>query len=91
MDAHTLRDGLIERRPSTYACAAILGGVALYDYFCPPGEQISERFDEWIDHPAKRIAAELTVAAFALHLTNRIEPKYDIISRIGCFKPKSSR
>lgn len=92
MGAHTLRDGLTERaRPSTYAWAAVMGGVALYDYFAPAGEQLSERADEWVEHPVKRIVFGATVAAFALHLTNEIKPEWDVIHRVACFKPKSLR
>lgn len=66
-------------RPSTLAIGGLALGIYAYDYFCPPGEQISERCDEWVSHPIKRRLLEAGAAAIALHLTNRINPKVDLL------------
>lgn len=83
--------GIERPRPSTVAWVALMGSVAVYDYFCPEGEQLSERADEWVEHPLKNVAFSAAVGAFALHLTNQIKPEWDIVHRVACFKPKSLR
>lgn len=78
-------------RPSTIAWGAIIGGVAAYDYLCPPGEQLSERADEWVEHPIKNLAFTAAVGAVALHLCNRIDERFDVVHHLASFKPKHLR
>ena len=80
---------MIERiRPSTWALG--IGGAALlaYEAFCPEGELISERCDEWVEHPLKRLALEAGLAAVALHLCNRVPERWDAIHHIAKLKPR---
>lgn len=73
-------------RASTLGWIGVIGGVAAYDMLCPKGEQLSERADEWVEHPIKRRALELGLVAVALHLCNRIPEKYDIIHHLASIK-----
>lgn len=73
-------------RPSTAAWASIGAGVALYDWLCPQGEQLSERFDQWLERPATRAVALGITAMTALHLANMLPERLDPIhqlSRLG--------
>ena len=74
-------------RPSTIAWGTLAAGVLAYDYFCPDGEQMSERADEWVEHPIKHAAFATILGATALHLLNRIDPKYDFLHHLGKLKP----
>lgn len=65
-------------RPSTIAWGTVVGGIYLYDRFCPSGEQLSERADEWCETPVKRLALAAAVGALALHLPNLINERYDL-------------
>ncbi len=69
-------------RPSTLAWLAVPVAVAAYDKFCPPDEMMSERFDEWMEHPAKRIFALAALGTVALHLANAIPEKYDWVAHV---------
>lgn len=69
-------------RPSTLAWGAVIGGVAVYDMLCPKGEMMSERADEWIEHPVKRRLVEAGMACVALHVCNRLSPRFDPIHRL---------
>lgn len=74
-------------RPSTIAWGLVPIAVAAYDYWCPHGEQMSERADEWVEHPVKSALFTAAIGAVALHLTNRIDPKYDVLHHLGKLKP----
>ncbi len=63
-------------RPSTKAWAALGIGVLTYDVFAPPGETMSEAFDDWLEGPGKSFAATATVLT-VMHLLNLLEPRYD--------------
>lgn len=65
-------------RPSSLAWGAVIGGIYAYDRLCPKGEQLSERADEWCEHPLKRAMLAGAMGALVLHLTNSINPKYDV-------------
>lgn len=73
-------------RPSTVAWTAVIGSIAAYDFLCPQGEQLSERADEWIEHPVKRRLLELGMAAVALHVCNRVPERYDVIHHLASLK-----
>lgn len=70
-------------RPSTYSWFAIAAGVAVYDALCPKGEQLSERFDEWLEKPSTRVIAMGTTALTALHLTNMLPERLDPIHHLA--------
>lgn len=70
-------------RPSTWAWAGTIGGIALYDALAPKGEQMSERADEWLKHPVKRRLVEAGMACVALHVCNRIPERFDPIHRLA--------
>lgn len=75
-------------RPSTVAWGAVVGGIAMYDMLCPPGEQMSERADEWMEHPVKRRLLEIGMGVVALHVCNHISPKYDAIHHMATIRRK---
>ena len=70
-------------RASTLAWTAAIGGIAAYDYFCPEGEQMSERADEWMEHPIKRRLLQAGMAMVALHVCNAIRPDVDLIHKLA--------
>lgn len=70
-------------RPSTVAWAATVGGIALYDALCPNGEQMSERADEWMEHPIKRRLTQIGMGMIALHVCNAIRPEVDPIHKLA--------
>ena len=47
---------------------------------------LSERVDEWLDHPVKRVVTLATIGMTALHLANVLPPEVDLIHRIGDLK-----
>lgn len=75
-------------RASTLGWIGVIGGVALYDALCPEGEQLSERADEWLEHPFKRRIVELGMAAVALHVCNRIPEQFDVIHHLASLRRK---
>lgn len=77
-------------RPSTYAWAATIGGIALYDLLCPEGEQMSERADEWLEHPLKRRLTQIGMGMVALHVCNAINPQIDPIHRLATLRQKAN-
>lgn len=60
-------------RQSTKGWLGVLGGVVAYEIFCEPGELLSERVDEWLEHPVKRLGVYALVGLTALHLLNYLE------------------
>ena len=77
----------MERRPERHvyskaAIAALLGGVALYDFLCPPGETISEGVDRIMEKPLGKLAVHALVWTTALHLTNLMPEKYDWLHQV---------
>ncbi len=77
-------------RPSSYAWLGVIGSIAVYDLLCPENEQMSERADEWMEHPLKRRALELGMAAIALHVCNAIKPEIDPIHRLATLHRKAN-
>ena len=73
-------------RPSTVAWGVLAGGVAAYDYFCPTGETLSERMDDWIDSPKTKAVALGAVAVTALHLANYLPQRIDPFHRLTTVK-----
>lgn len=71
---------------SKAAIAAIVGGVALYDYLCPPGETISEQCDRIMETRLGKAALYGIVATTALHLVNAIPEKYDWLHQVTKMK-----
>lgn len=76
-------------RYSSVGWALAIGGIAAIDYFAPEGEQLSERADEWLEHPVKRRVLELGMAAVALHVCNRINPAIDPIHHLASLRRKA--
>lgn len=64
-------------RPSTKAWIGIGLGVAAYDALCPQEEQLSKRFDEWMDKPITRLVSLIMLGAVAGHLTRAIPEQID--------------
>lgn len=75
-------------RPSTLAWGGVVGGILAYDLLCPKGEQLSERADEWVEHPVKRRLIEAGMALVALHVCNRIPDRIDPIHRLASLQKK---
>lgn len=73
-------------RPSTKAWAAFLGGAALYEFACPPGETLSEGLDPLCEHPIKRRLLEASLVYTALHLTNHLPEKFDLFHQLSKIK-----
>ena len=73
-------------RPSTVAWGVLAGGVAAYDYFCPTGETMSERMDDWLDKPISRAVAVGAVAVTSAHLLNYLPQRVDPFHRLTTLK-----
>jgi hypothetical protein len=69
-------------RPSTIAWGLVPVAVYAYDKYAPSGEMMSERFDEWMDHPVKRAIAAGVLGTVALHLVNAVPEKWDWIAHV---------
>lgn len=78
----------LEHLPSKIGIAALLGGVALYDAFCPKGETISEGVERTMERPLGRLAVHALVWTTAGHLTRVIPDKYDWLHRLASLKDK---
>jgi len=64
-------------RPSTLAWGALIGGVALYDAFCPKGETMSEGVDRALETRTGRVLALGAIAVTSCHLANILPERYD--------------
>ena len=60
-------------RPAAIAWAALIGGVALYDLTCKPGETLSEGVDTALEHPVGKYATAAAIAVTGAHLLNVFE------------------
>jgi hypothetical protein len=69
-------------RSSTIAWTGLAAGVYLYDRYCEPNEMLSERADEWMVHPIKKRLFQAAVIGLGLHLTNAINPRYDVFAHV---------
>jgi len=67
---------------SKAAIAALVGGVALYDYLAPHGETISEGVDRLMETKLGKAAVYGIVTTTALHLLNVMPEKYDWLHRL---------
>ena len=76
----------LEHWQSKAAIAGIIGGVALYEAFCPKGELISEQVDRAMESKLGRIATHALVWSVAGHLTGVIPEKYDWLHRMASLK-----
>lgn len=64
--------------------AAVIGGVALIDYFAPSNETISEGTDRLIEkHP---VLTRAVIAYTALHLCNLLPEKFDLFHQLTKLK-----
>jgi hypothetical protein len=70
-------------RYRTKAWLGLVGYTVTVEILAPPGELLSEAFDDWLTKPATKVAAVAVVAATAGHLLNAIPPKYDIYHQVG--------
>lgn len=68
---------------------AIIGGITLaHEYFCPPGELLSQGADRLLArHP---ITARLGILALSLHLANLLPEKYDPVHYLTLLNRHSS-
>lgn len=73
-------------RYSTIGWGLAIGGIAAIDYFAPPHEQLSERADEWLEHPIKRRAVQLGMWAVAMHVCNQVPDKIDPIHHLAMLR-----
>lgn len=69
-------------RPSSLGWLGLAAGVYAYDRYCPTGEELSRRADEWLAHPAKRVVFIATVGALAAHLCNFLPPEIDVFHHL---------
>lgn len=74
-------------KPAAIAWGALIGGIAAYDYLCPQGETLSEGADRALESPVGKVLTMGAIGAVALHLTNLIPERYDIVHRLVTFKP----
>lgn len=73
-------------KPADAAWTAIVAGVATYDMLCRPGDTLSERMDDYLEHKTGRYITYAAVGMTALHLCNLIKPKYDPIHQLTKLK-----
>lgn len=73
-------------RPSTLAWTGLAAGVAAYDYFCPPGETLSEGVDRALETRTGRVLALGGIAIVASHLANMLPQRYDPLHQLTKFK-----
>lgn len=73
-------------RQSSKAILAGTAGIVAYEAWCDRGEMISERFDEWLEHPIKGTVAVLGTLAIAGHLINIMPEGIDVIHQLGRLK-----
>lgn len=66
--------------------AAIVGGVVAYDTLCRPGETLSERMDTYLEHKTGRYITYAAVGMTALHLTNILPDRFDLIHQLTKLK-----
>lgn len=69
----------MELKKADAAWGAIVAGVVAYDVFCPKGETLSERVDDYMETRPGKLAAYSIIGATALHLCNILPDKYDPI------------
>ncbi len=65
------------------AIGAILGFVAIYDYFAPEGELISDEVDRLRESPKTGILTHFVIDSFYHHLKRDVPPETDPIHLIG--------
>lgn len=70
-------------RPSNVAWGILGAAVALYDYYAPPGETMSEAVDRALQKPLGRVMAIGAVAVTAAHLINLLPPSVDPIHKLA--------
>lgn len=73
-------------RASEKAWIGLAAGVTTYDIFCPKGETLSERVDDWLEHPVHRVIALGAIGVTAAHLANILPDRIDPFHRLTTFK-----
>lgn len=73
-------------RSSTLAWATLVAGVTAYDYFCAPGDTMSERVDDWLEKPTTRVLALGAIGITAAHLANVLPERVDPFHRLTSLK-----
>lgn len=78
-----------------YRAKAWLGLVAYVvavEVIAPPGELLSEAFDDWLTTRAGRVACTAITVSVAGHLLNVIPPRFDWIHQLSNISsPRKSR
>lgn len=73
-------------RPSTIASAALIAGVALWDFNCGDGETITERVWDLQESKFGRALAIAAIGTTALHLLHVLPPSVDPFVHMGKLK-----
>lgn len=65
------------------AVLGLVGYIAAVEVFAPPGELISEAFDDWLKRNPSKAVAIAAVLATGGHLLNVIPERYDAYYYFG--------
>lgn len=64
-------------RPSNVAWGVLGASVAVYEYYAPDNELLSNAVDRALERPIGRVLVAGAIGATALHLLNLLPERYD--------------